>query len=225
MSQAVVEHRFEASEADGCVTGVLMRPSPLRALYVFGHGAGAGMRHPFMEAVAIRLADRGIASFRFNFPYMEAGRRAPNSAPRLQATVRSAVAAASTLVPDVPLLAGGKSMGGRMASSAAAEEPLPRVRGIAFFGFPLHAAGRPSADRGRHLAGVSLPMLFLQGDRDRLADLDLLEPVLASISPAPTLHVVEGADHGFHVLKRSGRTDGDVLDELCDQFSRWVDTL
>jgi predicted alpha/beta-hydrolase family hydrolase len=216
------EHRFEATNSSGEVSAVLMRPSGASALYVFGHGAGAGMRHAFMEAAASSLAARGIATFRYQFPYMEAGRRGPNPAPVLMKTVRSAVAEAARLAPDLPLLAGGKSMGGRMTSNAASTEPLPDVRGLAFFGFPLHASGRPSADRGAHLKDVGLPMLFLQGTRDNLADLGLLEPLLADVRPSPTLHVVEGADHGFHVRKRSGRTDTEVLEELADRLTRWA---
>jgi predicted alpha/beta-hydrolase family hydrolase len=218
----IVEHRFTAAESGEEVSGILLRPEGAESLFVFGHGAGAGMRHPFMEAVADRLAQRGVATFRYHFPYMEAGKKAPNRAPVLVQTVRAAVTAAARLAPGMPLLAGGKSMGGRMTSTAAAEAPLPDVRGLGFFGFPLHAAGRDSAERGAHLAEVGLPMLFLQGTRDKLANLDLLGPLLDSVRPAPRLHVVEGADHGFHVLKRSGRTDEQVLDELADSFATWA---
>ena len=220
-----VEHRFLATTSSGDVSSVLVRPPDARALYVFAHGAGAGMRHAFMEAVAERLAGAGVASFRYNFPYTEAGRGAPNPAPVLKKTVRSAVAEAARLAPGLPLFAGGKSMGGRMTSSAAAEEPLPGVLGLAFFGFSLHAPSRASAARGAHLSDVRLPMLFLQGTRDKLADLDLLRPLLAGVRPPPSLHVVEGADHGFHVLKRSGRTDDDVLDELCATFATWSEDV
>jgi len=216
------EHRFVATASTGETTAILVRPDPALALFVYAHGAGAGMRHPFMEASAAGLADRGVATLRYHFPYMERGRGGPNPAPVLVKTVRSAVAEAARLAPDLPLLAGGKSMGGRMTSTAAAAEALAGVRGLAFFGFPLHAAGRPSADRGAHLADVGLPMLFLQGTRDKLAELSLLRPLLAEVRPAPALHVVEGADHGFHVLKRSGRTDEDVLTELAERFASWV---
>lgn len=202
-----------------------MRPEAARALYVFGHGAGAGMRHIFMEAAAEKLADRGVATFRYHFPYMEAGRRGPNHAPILVKTVRSAVAEAASLAPDLPLLAGGKSMGGRMTSTAASKDALPGVLGLAFFGFPLHAPGRDSDERGAHLADVGLPMLFLQGTRDRLTRLDLLEPLLARVKPPPTLHLVESADHGFHVTKKSGRTDEEALDEMCSRFSDWISEL
>jgi len=220
-----VEHYFTVSDDIGDVTGLLIRPPEAKALYVFGHGAGAGMRHTFMESVVARLAERRIATFRYQFPYMEMGRRAPNRPPVLTATVRAAVAEGGRLAPDLPLLAGGKSMGGRMTSTAASEEVLPGVLGLAFFGFPLHPAGKPGTKRGDHLAGAKLPMLFLQGTRDKLADLDLLEPVLQTVQPTPTLHVVEGADHGFHVLKRSGRTDEEVLDELTDRFAGWAGKL
>jgi predicted alpha/beta-hydrolase family hydrolase len=192
---------------------------------VFAHGAGAGMRHAFMSEVAERLAGHGIATFRFSFPYMESGRGRPNPAPVLVETIRSAVAEAARVAPGIPLLAGGKSMGGRMASTAAAAEPLPGVRGLAFFGFPLHAAGRPSTERGAHLARARLPMLFLQGTRDALADLALLESLVDVLRPRPTLHVVEGADHGFHVPKRRGRSEAEVFDELCGSFARWVDAV
>lgn len=220
------EHRFFATESSGEVTGILTRPDGARALFVFGHGAGAGMRHVFMEAACAELGRRRVATFRYHFPYMEAGRKAPNPAPVLMKTVRSAVAEAARLAPDLPLVAGGKSMGGRMTSMAVAKEALPGVRGLAFFGFPLHGAGKaPSAERGAHLAEVGLPMLFLQGTRDSLADLNLLEPLLASVRPRPTLHVEEGADHGFHVLKRSGRTDEEVLSSICDRFTEWAAAL
>ena len=225
MSAQATEHRFVATQSSGEVSAILMRPEAARALYVFGHGAGAGMRHIFMEAAAEKLADRGVATFRYHFPYMEAGRRGPNHAPILVKTVRSAVAEAASLAPDLPLLAGGKSMGGRMTSTAASKDLLPGVLGLAFFGFPLHAPGRDSDERGAHLADVGLPMLFLQGTRDRLTRLDLLEPLLARVKPPPTLHLVESADHGFHVTKKSGRTDEEALDEMCSRFSDWISEL
>lgn len=220
-----LELTFIASESHGSVSALWCRPQDARAAYVFGHGAGAGMRHPFMEGVAERLGRLGIATFRYQFPYMESARKAPDRAPVLMRTVRSAVAEAGRLAADLPLFAGGKSMGGRMTSAAAATEGLPGVRGLGFFGFPLHPPGRPASDRGAHLSDVGLPMLFLQGDRDKLADLELLVPVLRSVKPDPTLHVAEGADHGFHVLKRSGRSHDDVLGEICARFVRWVDEV
>lgn len=218
----VTEHSFLATKSSGDVSAILVRPDEASSLYVFAHGAGAGMRHRFMEHVATRLADRGVATFRYHFPYMEAGRKGPNPAPVLLKTVRSAVAEAAGLAPGLPLVAGGKSMGGRMTSTAAAAETLPGVRGLAFFGFPLHAPGRDSAERGAHLVDVGLPMLFLQGTRDKLANLELLEPLLDTVEPSPTLAVVDGADHSFHVLKRSGRTDDEVLDEICETFADWA---
>lgn len=216
------EHTFLATESSGDVSAILLRPDGARALYVFGHGAGAGMRHAFMQRAAERLAAWGVATFRYHFPYIEAGRRGPNPAPVLVKTVRSAVAEAARLAPDLALIAGGKSMGGRMTSTAASTEALPGVHGLAFFGFPLHAPGRDSDERGAHLADVGLPMLFLQGTRDKLARLDLLEPLLRKVKPRPTLHLVDDADHGFHVPKRSGRTDDDVLDELCGRLAEWA---
>ena len=183
------------------------------------------MRHRFMEAAAERLADRGVATFRYQFPYMEKGSRRPDYRPVLLKTVRSAVAAASDIAGGLPLFAGGKSMGGRMTSMAAAGEPLAGLRGIVFFCFPLHPVGKPGVDRADHLGDVTLPMLFLQGTRDKLAPLDLLVPVCEGLGERATLHVVEGADHGFHVLKRSGRTDEEVLDELVDSTRAWIDIV
>ena len=211
-----------AIDDGGDVSGLLLDPPGAAALLVLGHGAGAGMRHRFMEDVAAALAAHRVATLRYQFPYLEEGRRAPDRAPRLVAAVRAAVHAATTLADGRPVYAGGKSMGGRMTSTAAAEAPLSGVSGLVFFGFPLHPAGRASIGRGDHLAGVGLPMLFLQGTRDRLAELDLLRPVLAGLDPPPTLHVVDEADHGFHVPKRSGRTDDDVIDELAGVTAGWI---
>ena len=216
---------FDAGEGRGPVSGLLVAPPEPRAVFVFGHGAGAGMRHAFMDDVAWRLGALGVATLRYQFPYMEAGKRAPDPKPVLITTVRAAVAEATRRCPGVPLVAGGKSMGGRMTSIAAAEEPIPSVRALAFFGFPLHPAGREGSERGAHLADIGLPMLFLQGTRDRLANLDLLRPLLNTIEPHPKLHVLDGADHGFHVLKRSGRTPADVLEEACAVFASWVTRL
>lgn len=206
----------------GSVSARLMRPDGARAGYVLAHGAGAGMDHPFMEAVATALAERGVATVRYQFPYMEAGKRRPDRAPLAQATVRAAVDAARTALPGLRLFAGGKSFGGRMTSQAAAESPLPGVAGLVFLGFPLHPSGRPATDRAAHLAGVSVPMLFVQGTRDALADLALLRPVLQDLGDRAALHVVEGGDHSFHVLKRSGRTDDEVLDSLAEAGSDWM---
>ena len=214
-----------ATPAKGSVSALLMRPEQARWLLVFGHGAGAGMRHRFMEAISARLAALGIATLRYQFPYMEAGSRRPDARAALLATVRAAVAAARFAAPDLPLLAGGKSMGGRMTSLAAAEAALPGVRGIVFVGFPLHPAGRPSTERADHLERVDLPLLFLQGERDQLGGLDLLRPLCARLGTRATLHVIPTADHGFHVLKSSGRTDGDVLYELARTVAAWAATL
>lgn len=204
------------------MSGLLDRPADARCLLVLGHGAGAGMEHPFMASLADGLGTRGIATLRYQFPYMERGGRRPDPRGRLVATIEAASTRARELAGDLPLLAGGKSMGGRMTSHAAAEGRLPGVAGIVFFGFPLHGAGKPpSTDRAAHLPEVSQPMLFLQGTRDKLADLDLLRPVVDAL-PRARLHVVDGADHGFHVLKRSGRTDEAVMDELVDVADAWI---
>lgn len=199
---------------------MLQRPRDAQCLLVLAHGAGAGMRHVFMQAIADALAREKVATLRYQFPYMEQGKRRPDFAPILCATVRAALHAARTRTRGLPIFAGGKSMGGRMTTQLAAKEALGEVQGLVFFGFPLHPARKPATTRAEHLADVSLPMLFLQGDRDALADLSLLRGVLAPLSDV-TLHVVEGADHGFHVLKRSGRTDDEVLDELARTAAAW----
>ncbi|MCZ6464491.1 MAG: alpha/beta hydrolase [Proteobacteria bacterium] len=216
---------FEASRSAGSVSGLLLEPSDAEWLLVFAHGAGADMRHAFMESVSERLAARRIATFRYQFPYTERRRRRPDPRPLLLATVRSAVEAAAAAAPALPLLAGGKSMGGRMTSLAASEEPLPGVRGIVLFGFPLHPAGRAGSERADHLARVEVPMLFLQGTRDKLAELPLLEPICAALGARARLHVVEGGDHSFHVLVRSGRSDAEVLDELCDEARAFASSV
>jgi predicted alpha/beta-hydrolase family hydrolase len=217
-----LEIRFQAGPCAGPVSGLLLRPRGARALLVLGHGAGAGMRHAFMEQVAAALSDRGVATLRYQFPYMEAGVRRIDPRPVLHAAVRSAVAEGPRRARGLPLLAGGKSMGGRMTSLAAAEGGLPGAAGLVFFGFPLHPAGRPGSERAAHLAKVALPMCFLQGTRDRLADLDLLRPVCDALGSRASLHVSEGADHSFHVLKRSGRTDAEVLDEISEAVAAFA---
>jgi predicted alpha/beta-hydrolase family hydrolase len=216
---------IHVGERVGRVSCILTRPPDARVLYVLAHGAGAGMRHRFMEAVAGILAERGVASLRYQFPYTEAGGRRPDPPAVLHATVRAAVAAAAEIAPGLPLIAGGKSMGGRMTSGAAAGEPLPGVAGLVFLGFPLHPPKRPSEDRAEHLSGVAVPMLFLQGTRDDLADLGLITGVCARLGPRATLHVVDGADHAFEVLKRSGRTDAEVLEELAGTVVGWCRSL
>jgi predicted alpha/beta-hydrolase family hydrolase len=219
------ELRFVATRSTGEVSAVLVRPDAARCLLVLGHGAGTGMRHQFMEALVEQLARDHVATLRYQFPYTEHGRKQPDPPPILMATVRSAVRAAGQSVSDLPIIAGGKSMGGRMTSMAAAKEPLAGVRGLVFFGFPLHPAGNPGTDRAAHLSDVTVPMLFLQGTRDNLADLPLLEPVCRELGPKAKLHIVEGADHSFHVLKRSGRTDEEVLEELSAATRAWADEL
>ena len=221
----VRELQFVATEKAGPVSALLLRPKSAHTLLVLGHGAGAGMRHAFMQATAERLASQGIASFRYQFPYMEKGKKSPDSQATLIETIVSAVSAAKKAAKGLPLLAGGKSMGGRITSIVAAEGRLPDVQGLVFYGFPLHAAGKPSSDRGAHLADVKVPMLFLQGTRDKLAELDLIKPLCRSLGRRATLHIVEGGDHSFHVLKRSGRTDEEVLDELRETVGTWISGL
>ncbi len=219
------ELRFQASRSAGQVSALLDRPMEARWLLVLGHGAGAGMRHSFMEAIAGALNARGIATFRYQFAYMEKRLRRPDPQPVLLATVRSALAAAHAAAGDLPLLAGGKSMGGRMTSLAASEGGLEGVRGLVFFGFPLHPPGSPGTSRAEHLARVTTPMLFLQGTRDTLADLALLRPIVEGLGPKATLHVMDGADHSFAMLKRSGRSAREVIDELGGTVAEWVDRL
>ena len=217
--------QFTPTEQAGAVSALLLRPTSARALLVLGHGAGAGMRHPFMQAVAEQLAAQKIATFRYQFPYMEKGKKSPDSQTTLRATIVSAVETAKKAARGLPLLAGGKSMGGRLTSLVTAEGGLPDVRGLIFYGFPLHAAGKPSSERGAHLAEVDIPMLFLQGTRDRLAELACITPLCRSLGKRATLHIVEGGDHSFHVLKRSGRTDEEVQNELGETVGSWVSGL
>lgn len=204
------------------MSGLLLMPAQAHACYVLAHGAGAGMTHPFMASVAEGLAERGIATLRYQFPYMERGTKRPDPPALAQATVRAAVAAAARRLPDIPLIAGGKSFGGRMTSQAQAAAPLPGVRGLAFLGFPLHAAGRPSEERGKHLYDVQLPMLFVQGSRDALADLALLRRLIERLGERATMHVVTEGDHSFHVPARSGREDADVRAEMLDALREWI---
>jgi predicted alpha/beta-hydrolase family hydrolase len=205
----------------GIVSTLRLIPSAPNAHLVLGHGAGAGMRHVFMEAIAERLASRQVATWRYQFPYVERGDARPDPPSVATATVRAAVLEAARRLPGVPLFAGGKSFGGRMASTAASLTPLPEVQGLVFLGFPLHPAGRSSIDRAAHLDHVTVPMLFLQGTRDALCDLELLGRVLKRLGRRASLHLWDGADHSFHVLKRSGRTDAQVLDELADAIAGW----
>jgi uncharacterized protein len=200
----------------GDVNALLTTPDTAQWLYVFAHGAGAGMQHIFMQAAATALNDRGVATLRYEYPYMSAGSRRPDRAPVLETNTRDVVTFAAQQWPELRIAAGGKSMGGRMTSRAQSAEPLPRVEALIFFGFPLHAPGKASTDRAEHLAAVQIPMLFLQGTRDTLAALDLMKGVTADLGPRATLHIIDGADHSFAVPKRSGRTAAHVLDELAD---------
>jgi predicted alpha/beta-hydrolase family hydrolase len=213
--------RIEVSPSEAVSALLVQSPQP-RACYVFAHGAGAGMTHASMEAIAAGLAERGIASLRYQFPYMEKGSKRPDPPAVAHAAVRAAVTEAARCYPALPLIAGGKSFGGRMTSQAQALQALPGVRGLAFLGFPLHPAGKPSSDRAKHLAEVKIPMLFLQGTRDALAELNLLKPVVKGLGSRATLHWLEAADHSFHVLKSSGRNDRAVMDEALDAFAAWV---
>jgi predicted alpha/beta-hydrolase family hydrolase len=215
---------FEAGKS-GPVSALLVRPDAPRACFVFAHGAGAGMTHSFMEAFANGLCERSIASLRYQFPYMEKGSKRPDPPAIAHATVRAAVTKASQIFPGFALIAGGKSFGGRMTSQAQAATPLPDVRGLAFVGFPLHPAGKPSTDRADHLTKIELPMLFLQGSRDTLADVPLIESVVQRLGPRARLHMVDGADHSFHVLVRSGRNDREVMNEILDAFVGWAGVI
>jgi predicted alpha/beta-hydrolase family hydrolase len=201
---------------------LLELPKSARALYVLAHGAGAGMTHPFMAAVAAELAQRGIGTLRYNFPYMERKSKRPDTPKVAHAAVREAVAEAARVAPGVPLIAGGKSFGGRMTSQAQALEPLPGVRGLAFLGFPLHAAGKPSDERAKHLDEVRVPMLFLQGSRDDLAELELLRPLVKRLGARATLEVFDDADHSFHVPARTGRKDPEVRAAMLDALASWI---
>jgi predicted alpha/beta-hydrolase family hydrolase len=214
-------------DGKGNVSALLLRPAKARWLLVLAHGAGAGMRHPFMEQLANDLAAVNVATFRYQFPYMErrTGRGAPDPPAVLTATVAAATRAASEAEPNLPLLAGGKSLGGRMTSQAAAEGRLDGVQGLVFFGFPLHPPKAPATKRADHLPKVPMPMLFLQGTRDELADLKLLRPVCTKLGPRATLHIIDSADHSFHVLKRSGTDDAAVLKHLAERVASWVEKL
>jgi uncharacterized protein len=207
------------------VSALLLHPSHARACFVFAHGAGAGMMHPFMETVATGLSERGIATLRYQFPYMEQGSKRPDRPAVAHAAVRAAVAEAARGCPGLPLIAGGKSFGGRMTSQAQAIKPLAGVRGLAFLGFPLHPAGKPSDERALHLADIHIPMLFVQGTSDKLAELSLLEPVVEKLGPSASLYPVQAADHSFYVPARSGRKDSEVMGDILDKLSAWIGTI
>jgi predicted alpha/beta-hydrolase family hydrolase len=204
------------------VSGLLLRPPQAKALYLFAHGARVGMTHRAMESNAQGLAERGIATLRYQFLYMEKGSRRPDPPPLAHAAVRAAAVEAVKLVPDLPLFAGGRSFGGRMTSQAQAKTPLPQVQGLAFLGFPLHPAGKPGVDRAEHLADVHVPMLFVSGSRDALAEMDLLKPLVDRLGERATLHVVEQADHSFNVQAKSGRTSAEAEAEALDAMAEWM---
>ena len=207
------------------VSGLWLSPANARACFVFAHGAGAGMQHPSMSVVATELVELGIATLRYQFPYMERGSRRPDKPELCHATVRAAVAEAGRLAPTLPLIAGGRSFGGRMTSQAQALAPLPGVVGLAFLAFPLHPAGQPAITRAEHLFDVTVPMLFLQGTRDELAKLELLEPLIERLGKLATLRLLPDADHSFHVPARTGRTDPQVRAQALGEFAAWVDGL
>lgn len=213
--------KIEVANANA-VSALLIRPPQTRCCFVFAHGAGAGMTHLFMETVSTGLGACGIATLRYQFPYMEAGSKRPDSPAVAHAAVRAAVAEAARQCPGLPLIAGGKPFGGRMTSQAQAAAPLGGVHGLAFLGFPLHPAGKPSSERAKHLFDVRIPMLFMQGSRDKLAELSLLEPLIEKLGPLASLHLVAEADHSFHVPARSGRNDGEVMIEVLDKFAGWA---
>lgn len=207
------------------VSGLLLRPPRATACYVFAHGAGAGMTHPFLASVAAGLSDRGIATLRYQFPYMEKGTRRPDPPALAHAAVRAAVAEAARLCPEMMLLAGGKSYGGRMTSQAQALQPLPAVQGLVFFGFPLHPAGKPSIERADHLSGIDVPMLLIQGTRDKLAEPALIAKVVKKLGSKITLQKIDDADHNLHVPAKSGRRDADVLNEALASLVRWLASI
>ncbi|MEO6695467.1 MAG: alpha/beta family hydrolase [Ignavibacteria bacterium] len=216
---------FNVSETIGDVSALFYSPGKAECLMVFAHGAGTGMLNKSMEQFALGLAEQGIATLRFNFPYMENGKKMPDKKPVCCETIRAAVEEASKLCPKLPIFAGGKSFGGRMTSTAASEGMLPNVKGIIFFGFPLHAPGKPSNERAAHLYEVIIPMLFLQGTRDSLAALDLLKPVIKKIGKNAELFIIDGADHSFHVPKGNKLNDGDVIELICKEVRRWMNHL
>jgi len=209
-------------DADTTVSALWLQPPRSRAVYVFAHGAGAGMHHSFMAELWLALFDQAVATLRYQFPYMEKGSKRPDTAAAAHAAVRAAVAAARKRLPDAPLLAGGKSFGGRMTSQAQAAEAPPGVRGLVFVGFPPHPAGKPGIERAAHLAEVKVPMLFLQGTRDELAELELLKDVVQGLGDKATLHLEDDADHAFHVRARSGRNDRQVVLALAAAVAAWL---
>ncbi len=224
MPHSAKETRFLATTEKGEVSALLVRPRDASHLLVLGHGASTNMRHATLQTIAERLADVNVATFRYHFPYMEHG-KGRDSPAVCTATVRSAVAAAHQAAPDLPLLAGGHSFGGRMTSTAASETPLDGVRGLVFFAFPLHQPGKPEVKRAEHLGAVTIPMLFLSGTRDELADLELLQPVCKKLGKRATLHRLDTADHGFRTLKRSRKSEEDVFVEMARTVREWASKL
>jgi len=222
-SSDIIKIHFNATKSSGDVSALLLKPPSAKWILVFAHGAGAGMNHRFMEKCAFMLAEHKIATFRFQFPYMEGDKKFPNPQPILIKTVTSAVNAASKPAPNLIIIAGGKSLGGRMTSMAAAKETLPGVKALVFFGFPLHAPGKPSTERGEHLKHIDLPMLFLQGTRDNFAKLELLKPLCKKLGNRTRLHLIEGGDHSFRVLKRYNKTEDETLRELASTLHNWLD--
>jgi len=214
-----------AVPGNGEVSALLIRPPTARWLLVLGHGAGAGMTHPFLESLAKELAEAGVVTLRYQFPYIEERRRVPDKPEVLMSTVAAAIDRARETAPELTLLAGGKSMGGRMTSQASAQGLLEPVKGLVFFGFPLHPPNRPGTMRAEHLAKVNVPMLFLQGTRDTLADLTLLGPICEKLGSRATLHVIPEGDHSFHVLKKAGKTDAEVIKELAETTRAWAAKL
>jgi len=220
-----MEQRLAIPVIGGQVSGLLLRPENATAMYVFAHGAGVGMDHPSMASNAKGLAERGIATVRFQFPYMEKGGGRPDPPAIAHATVRAAVAKAAELAPHLALFAGGRSYGGRMTSQAQSIAPLPGVRGLVFLGFPLHPAGKPAVERADHLERIQIPMLFVSGSRDALAELQLLRPLVAGLGEWAKLHIVEGGDHGLRMLVSSGRTNDAAQIEALDAIAEWVKRL
>ncbi len=209
--------------SDGAsVSGLWQAPADATAALVLAHGAGAGMTHRSMAAIADGLAERGVATLRYQFPYMEKGGKRVDAPPAAHAAVRAATAEARRLARALPLYAGGRSFGGRMTSQAQAISPLAGVRGLVFFAFPLHTAGKPSTERAAHLADVRIPMLFLSGTKDTLAELGLLQPVVAGLGSHATLSLFADADHSFHVPARTGRKDAEVMTDLLDAAVAWM---
>jgi uncharacterized protein len=221
MKHSIHHVKFVASKSSGEVSGIFTIPEEMKFLFVLAHGAGAGMQHPFMEKISKYLSDEEIGTLRYNFPYSEKKNKSPDPAPILMETVRSAVKTAGEYFKNAPLLAGGKSMGGRMTSTVASKEALDSIKGIVFLGFPLHAPGKPSDERAEHLYKVAVPMLFFQGTRDNLADLNLLKPVINRLEPKATLHIVDGADHSFQLPKSADKNSDEILRELAKKVKDW----